>query len=89
MGIDMLIGRNPSIFPNSVYMIGLAYGGSGFFNAPFETYPIDVGRPDIQEAPSAMPPEERDKDLKRIAELFKDHEDATSPTEPNPETSSA
>ncbi len=90
MAIDTLIGRNPSVFPNSVYMIGLAYGGNGFFNAPFETYPIDVGLPPTpQESPETMTPEERKNELNRIAELFKDHENATSPTEANPEAPSA
>ena len=52
MGIDMLIPRNPSIFPNSVCMIGLAEGW--IFKAPFETYPIDVGPPIIQESGVAV-----------------------------------
>ena len=88
MAIDTLIGRNPSVFPNSVYMIGLAYGGNGFFNAPFETYPIDVGPRSPLESPATMTPEERENEFNRIAELFKNHENATAPTEPNPEAPS-
>ena len=43
MGIDLLIPREPSAYPDSVYMIGLSK--HGIFNSAFETYPIEVGRP--------------------------------------------
>lgn len=41
--IDMLIGRDPSLFPNSVYAIGMDKGS--VFEAPFDTRPIVVGAP--------------------------------------------
>lgn len=39
--IDLLIPRCPSIFPHSVYFIGLAEGW--FYSQPFHTEPVDVG----------------------------------------------
>ncbi|MDP2333808.1 MAG: ThiF family adenylyltransferase [Reyranella sp.] len=41
--VDTLIPREPSAFPHAVYMIGMREGWN--FGAPFETHPIDVGRP--------------------------------------------
>jgi hypothetical protein len=81
MGIDMLIPRNPSIFPNSVYMIGLAEGW--IFRAPFETYPIDVGLPIIQESGTAVDPQEAADELARILQLFAEHKDEASPSAPD------
>jgi integrative and conjugative element protein (TIGR02256 family) len=41
LAIDTVIRRDPSIFPNSVYLIGLSQGW--VFDQPFDTRPIDVG----------------------------------------------
>ncbi len=81
MGIDMLIPRNPSIFPNSVYMIGLAAGW--IFREPFETYPIDVGAPIIQESGTAVDPQEAADELARVLQLFAEHKDEASPSAPD------
>jgi sulfur-carrier protein adenylyltransferase/sulfurtransferase len=81
MGIDMLIPHNPSIFPNSVYMIGLAEGW--IFSAPFETYPIDVGPPIIQESGTAVDPQEAADELARILKLFAEHKDEASLSAPD------
>jgi hypothetical protein len=81
MGIDLLIPRNPSIFPNSAYMIGLAEGW--IFKAPFETYPIDVGPPVIQESGTAVDPQEAADELARILQLFAEHKDEASPSAPD------
>lgn len=89
LAIDTLIGRSPSLFPSSVYMVGLAEGGGGLFSAPFETYPIDVGSPRVQNDAVTMTAGERREELNRILKLFEDHRDAPSPTESNPETSGA
>ena len=40
---DTLLGTDPSVFPYSVYLIGLKE--AWVFNAPFDTQPIDVGPP--------------------------------------------
>ena len=40
LAIDTLIPREPSLFPNSAYAIGLGVGS--VFTQPFETYPIEV-----------------------------------------------
>jgi sulfur-carrier protein adenylyltransferase/sulfurtransferase len=41
--IDVLLDRNPSSFPYSVYLIGMAKWW--IFEAPFDTHPLDVGAP--------------------------------------------
>jgi len=41
--MDMLTGREPSAFPFSMYLVGLAQ--AWVFDAPFHTIPIDVGEP--------------------------------------------
>jgi hypothetical protein len=76
MGIDMLIPRNPSIFPNSVYIIGLAQGW--IFERPFETYPIEMGSPALSDVQVAIDPQEAAAELKRILQLFEANQDATS-----------
>jgi len=58
VAIDMLIPRDPSTFPNSVYMVGLAK--HWIFDQPFETHPIDVGAPGALEPEGVLNP-----DLKR------------------------
>jgi len=41
--LDALLGREPSDFPHSVYLVGLKR--AWIFEAPFHTQPIDVGEP--------------------------------------------
>lgn len=43
MALDILAEREPSAFPASMYLIGLARGW--IFDQPFHTIPIDVGPP--------------------------------------------
>jgi sulfur-carrier protein adenylyltransferase/sulfurtransferase len=87
MAIDMLIPRNPSVFPNSVYMIGLAKGW--IFERPFETYPIDVGPPIASDSQAALDPEEVAAEFTRIMQLFSEHKDAASSSASGNQTPSA
>jgi hypothetical protein len=76
MGIDLLIPREPSAYPDSVYMIGLSK--QGIFNSAFETYPIEVGRPAPQ-APQTTPnPDEAAAELRKITQLLTEHKDEDS-----------
>jgi hypothetical protein len=68
MAIDLLIPRDPSAFPNSVYLIGLAKGW--IFENPFETYPIEVGAPAAPKAEEAIDPQEAIAELERIFQLL-------------------
>jgi hypothetical protein len=68
LAIDTLLAREPSYFPNSVYVIGLA--PCPLFEQPFVTYPID-----LPEAPPAadaltLSDEERREELTRIVDMF-------------------
>jgi sulfur-carrier protein adenylyltransferase/sulfurtransferase len=83
MAIDMLIPREPSAFPNSVYLIGLAKGW--IFEKPFETFPIDVGPP-ISDSQAALDTEEAAKVLAQIVQLFAEHKDAASIIDPDNQT---
>lgn len=53
LAVDTLIGRTPSMFPYSAYLIGLA--ASDYFDQPFETHPIDVGVAANENEPAADP----------------------------------
>lgn len=82
LGIDTLIPRALSLFPNSVYLVGLAPGW--IFDQPFETYPIDVGPP----PPTAEPEvetEEMSEELARVLRLFAEHKNEANPVQPGAE----
>lgn len=76
MGIDMLIPRSPSMFPNSVYMIGLAKGW--IFEQPFETHPIEVGPPVASDSAPEIDPEVAKEEILKIFQLYTEHKDAAS-----------
>lgn len=84
MAIDLLIPRDPSTFPNSVYLIGLAK--CWIFDYPFETYPIDVGPPPIIKEEEPVDPQEAVAELTRIFQLFS-RQNADSPDAQDTETS--
>ena len=75
LAIDTLVQREPSLFPVSAYMIGLAKAWA--FSAPFETYPIDLGpaieRPDQEVSNPAKVAAE----LKRLLSLIGVNTDET------------
>ena len=75
MAIDLLIPREPSLFPDSVYLIGLAK--RWIFQQPFETHPIDVGPPRPQPE-EVIDQEAASDELARIRRLFEEHGDADS-----------
>lgn len=85
MAIDLLVPRDPSLFPNSAYLIGLAKGW--IFEQPFDTYPIDVGRPEAPRTQESLDPEEAAAEFARIMQLFSEYKDAASPGTPGGETS--
>lgn len=80
MAIDLLIPRDPSSFPNSVYLIGLSK--EWLFSQPFETYPIDVGSPEPLPTVEEDSPEVVTEEAERILKLFVEYKNATSPSEP-------
>jgi hypothetical protein len=85
MAVDLLIGRNPSIFPNSVYLIGLAEGW--LFDCPFETYPIDVGPPpESTGEETGLDEEASAEELARIRQLFEEFKNAAGSPQENSET---
>ena len=76
MGIDLLIPREPSAYPDSVYMIGLSK--SGIFESAFETYPINVGQPAAPERETTANPDEAAAELLKITQLLTEHKDEDS-----------
>jgi sulfur-carrier protein adenylyltransferase/sulfurtransferase len=87
MAIDTLIPREPSTFPYSTYIIGLAKGW--IFENPFETYPIDVGPPENSSSESEINPLEAVAELKRLFQLFSERRNATTDNLPDSETPSS
>lgn len=85
--IDTLIGREPSSFPYSVYLIGLA--SAWIFDAPFDTYPIDVGTPRPSESEPDLTEEEAAAERARIVQLLVDYQDASSSDGTDSEASSS
>jgi hypothetical protein len=85
--IDTLIGRAPSAFPYSVYLVGLASGW--IFDAPFDTYPIDVGAPSPAESQPELTGEEAAAERTRILTLLTDYQDASSSNGKDPQASSS
>jgi molybdopterin/thiamine biosynthesis adenylyltransferase len=75
MAIDLLVPRDPSIFPHSVYMVGLAEGW--VFGQPFDTRPIDVGSP-LPEPKTVEDAEEAETELEFVKKLFSEYQDAAS-----------
>jgi hypothetical protein len=69
MAIDALIGREPSIFPNSAYAIGL--GAGSIFTQPFEVFPIEVGDAPSDEAKVQLTEEELGEEVANIMAMFK------------------
>jgi hypothetical protein len=87
MAIDLLIPRTPSIFPSSVYMIGLSSGW--IFDSPFETYPIDVGTTGQQEDVPTLDEADLESELAVIFKRFMDYKNAASTPEIGGQTSSS
>lgn len=85
--IDTLIGRAPSAFPYSVYLVGLASGW--IFDAPFDTYPIDVGAPPPADSQPELTEEEAAAERSRILRLLTDYQDASSSNGKDPQASSS
>jgi hypothetical protein len=80
LAIDLLIPRSPSIFPHSVYLIGLAEGW--IFDQPFETHPIEIGPPPAAEIEEPLDTEESKAELNRIVQLFTHYKDASASDSP-------
>lgn len=83
LAIDTLVQREPSLFPVSAYVIGLAKAWA--FSAPYETFPIDLGpaieRPDQEISNPAKVAAE----LKRLLSLIGVNTDETDrPTSNSP-----
>jgi sulfur-carrier protein adenylyltransferase/sulfurtransferase len=85
LAIDTLIQRTPSMFPYSVYMIGLGQGW--IFDQPFDTRPINVGTP--SEAFEAAPVEAElaSQEMELIFELFTKRKNETASAGIDPDAS--
>lgn len=75
LAIDTLIARQPSMFPNSVYMIGLSEGW--IFDQPFDTRPIEVGPPQDDVELEPIDNEAAADEMARVRQLFKNIIDAS------------
>ena len=78
VAIDQLLESEPSLFPYSMYLIGLRRGW--IFDAPFHTIPLETGPPDKAHAPETSP-ESLKAGLDFIGELLAQSTNAASPTD--------
>ncbi|QQN63443.1 ThiF family adenylyltransferase [Bradyrhizobium diazoefficiens] len=76
--IDLLVDRDLSRFPNSVYAIGL--GADSVFSQSFDTYPIDVGPPPPEPEVVELSDQEKVTEIATLLELLKDKIGGTDPT---------
>lgn len=76
MAIDALIGREPSIFPNSVYTVGL--GAGSVFSQPFEVFPIEVGDAPADEDKAQLTEQELGEEVANIMAMFKARADESA-----------
>ena len=67
LAIDTLIPREPSLFPNSAYAIGLGVGS--VFTQPFETYPIEVGAMQPDSPADVLSKDEAAAEVAKIVQL--------------------
>jgi hypothetical protein len=72
--VDILLGRAPSAFPHSAYLIGLAE--AWLFSEPFHTLPLDLGDPEAKPAPEAPNPDA----VAAIVALLSLGDNATAPS---------
>jgi hypothetical protein len=78
LAVDTVLGRDPSAFPYSMYVIGLARWW--VFDAPFQTIPIDTNGLHRLEGKAEASPEEERSSLQFIAELLEQTSDAAPPS---------
>ena len=69
MALDALIGRSPSRFPYSAYMIGMM--GEWIFTEPFDTRPIDLGGPAAEVSRPALEDPQVVQALAALAEVVR------------------
>jgi molybdopterin/thiamine biosynthesis adenylyltransferase len=84
--IDILLGRQPSMFPYSVYLIGLAKGW--IFDQPFDTRPIDVGQAEPK-LDTTIDEDLAATEMAHIRKLFKGFVDANSSPSSGEQTAAA
>ncbi|AMA60124.1 ThiF family adenylyltransferase [Bradyrhizobium sp. CCGE-LA001] len=69
LAIDTLLAREPSYFPVSAYVLGLA-PEDGLFTQAFETFPVPMPESPPQEIPFDMSAEEATAEIVEIAKIF-------------------
>lgn len=69
LAIDTLIGRQPSFFPYSAYVIGLA-PEDGLFSQPFQTYPIEMPVPPPPPAKTDLTAEEKAVEVTALVKML-------------------
>lgn len=72
MALDLLLEREPTLFPYSLYVFGLRRGW--FFQEPFETFPIDVGSSNPRPA-NTLSPEEQLKSIEFLKSMIQGRND--------------
>ena len=81
LAIDTLISREVSLFPKSVYVIGLKAGS--VFSQPFETFPLDVENTLSQDEGAKLDPAEAAKEAMRVLDLLVKTKDAAPTADEN------
>jgi len=76
LAVDTVLGRDPSAYPYSMYLIGLARWW--VFTAPFHNIPIDTHHLSHEQGKLKVSPEDSEKAVQFIIDLLKKQSDADS-----------
>ena len=80
MALDILLGNNPSIYKNSLYLIGI--GKEWVFTQAFHTIPIDLSNIEPKEESKILSEDKQQENMEFIAGLIKKNDnDSLSPKE--------
>jgi hypothetical protein len=82
-----LLARPASSFPHSVYAIGLGVGS--VFTEPFDTRPIVVGPPPVEQPLQALSEDETNAELTRLIDYLKQKTDEATAAPPDNQTPAA
>lgn len=69
LALDILLTREPSYFPQSIYVIGLA--PSALFAQPFETWPLELPEPPVTPEVAPLSHAEQQEEFAQLVNIFR------------------
>ena len=69
LALDVLLAREPSYFPQSIYVIGLV--PSALFAQPFETWPLELPEPPVTPEVEPLSHAEQQEEFAQLVNIFR------------------